>query len=378
MFVRASRSATPLVPLYLFPHFLIPLLFFAPSGPPPLLQKGLQELQQGQWQAARADLEAASRVDTSNPYIWSALAEVYAQMHDLPLAKSAAAQAEKTGKDNPMADHALALYYSHVGQFSRAAQLEERYAESSRADRAAKSRAAAWYLAAKNEEKSVGLAKDAAHSDKQAAFELTQLFLRQQQFTDAVAIVTAGLDSYPNDPQLELALAVARYGERRFEDAITIFLKVIETDPEIEQPYLFLGRMLDQAGPHLDEIIRDAETWCKKNPTNAQAQLVLAKALLAKDPRDARAVPLLRRAIELSGGDWEAHYQLGLQLANLREYVGARDELRLATKLDPSQAMPHYHLARVYDRLGDGPAAAEERSIHSKLMGTSTAPSSNP
>jgi hypothetical protein len=33
--------------------------------------------------------------------------------------------------------------------------------------------------------------------------------------------------------------------------------------------------------------------------------------------------------------------------------------------------MPHYHLARVYDRLGDGEQAAAERKLHEQLSNVS-------
>jgi hypothetical protein len=37
--------------------------------------------------------------------------------------------------------------------------------------------------------------------------------------------------------------------------------------------------------------------------------------------------------------------------------------------LDEKQAMPHYHLARVYDRLGNAEGAKAERELHEKLTG---------
>src|SRR5207253_1190698 len=96
-----------------------------------------------------------------------------------------------------------------------------------------------------------------------------------------------------------LALGVTRYGQRRFDEAITAFLKVIQLDPTVEQPYLFLGRILEQAGEHLPEITKAYEGWATRERQNAKAQLLLVKALLAQDHRSERAQALLQKSIAL-------------------------------------------------------------------------------
>jgi tetratricopeptide (TPR) repeat protein len=164
-------------------------------------------------------------------------------------------------------------------------------------------------------------------------------------------------------------LGVARYGQRRFEDAITAFLKVIAIDPQVDQPYVFLGKMLDQAGTHLPEITLAYEKWLAANPRNAMALMLLAKVRLASDSKDATAEGLLRKSILLDGKNWEAHYELGVLLEGKRDWAGAAASLKRSAELDGKQAMPHYHLARVYNRLGEGEKAKAERELHEKLTG---------
>jgi Flp pilus assembly protein TadD len=55
-------------------------------------------------------------------------------------------------------------------------------------------------------------------------------------------------------------------------------------------------------------------------------------------------------------------------LEGKRNWSGAAVELKRAAELDEKQAMPHYHLARVYDRLGEQDKAKEERAIHDRLQ----------
>ena len=208
---------------------------------------------------------------------------------------------------------------------------------------------------------------EADKGNPQIAFDWSQNLLQRSEFTEAVEVAQTVLRTYPQDAQMMLVLGVARYGQRRFDEAITVFLKVIETDRQIEQPYLFLGRMLDQTGEHLPAITQDYERWAASDPKNAKAQLLLAKALLTANAKDERAETLLRRAVALDPEDWESHYELGVWFSNVRKYNDAADELRRAVELGPKQPEPHYHLARVYDRLGQPERAKAERELHQSL-----------
>jgi len=267
-------------------------------------------LQQGQLTEARTALEEASREAPDNPYVWSSLAETYLRLEEPAKASTAAETAEKLAGKNQVIHQALGMFY----------------------------------------------------------FEYAQRLLRKQDFTQAANVLDGALRTHPKDPQLILALGVARYGQRRFDDAADRFLQVIQVDPTIEQPYIFLGRMLDQAGTHLDQITKAYGNWAVRNPQNAQAQMLLAKARLVNDPKDAEAETLLERSVSLDSSNWEAHYELGVLLAAKRDYRKAVTELSRASELDPKQPMPHYHLARVYDRLGEAELAKAEREAHQALI----------
>jgi tetratricopeptide (TPR) repeat protein len=274
-----------------------------------LLQRGLIALQHGQLSEARTDLEGASHADPGNPYVWTSLAQTYLRLDESGKAESAASKAEQLGGTNPVVVHALGIF----------------------------------------------------------SFEYAQMLLHREDFTKAANVLSAALQGNPGNAQLTLALGVARYGQRRFDDAIEEFLKVIQIDPSIDQSYAFLGRMLDQAGTRLPEITADYEAWAKSSPQNAKAQLLLAEALLTSDEHSQRAEELLRRSVALDPKSWQSHYQLGVLLANKHDYRAAAAELARSIELDPKQAVVHYHLARVYDRLGEVEQAKAEREIHRQL-----------
>jgi tetratricopeptide (TPR) repeat protein len=326
----------------LFLSLIFLLLSADPSQAASLLQQGLIALQHGQLTHAQDAFEEASKADPNNAYVWASLAETYLREKKPQKASTAAKTAEKVGSGNPVVCHALAMYYSESGQFARAFSLAQT------AEKQQSSPANRDLLA-------------------QTAFNYAQLLLRQQDFTRAADALSSAMQANPRSAQLTLALGVARYGQRRFEDSVVAFLKVIQIDPTIEQPYIFLGRMLDQAGAHLGQITNAYETWASRDPHSAKAQLLLAKALLVHDARNERAEGLLRRSIALNPNDWEVHYELGVLLANKHQYQQSAGELTRSIELDSQQPMPHYHLARVYDRLNQPERAKAERELHERL-----------
>ena len=385
--------------------FVLAFLLFAtdPKQAVPLIQRGLLDLQQGKLAEAQTTLEQAAKLDPGNPYVWTSLAETYWRLRQPKQAQEAARKAESAGNGNPVVAHALAMFYSKTGQFGRAAQLEEQFAASPGADAGARSRAANLYLNAGEAAKALPLAQEAARAHPSAtaedtlgrvlvaagqpgegikhlaeawrqgkpsaeiAFNYAQMLLHGQDFTGAAAVLEQALQANSKNAQLTLALGVARYGQRRFEDAIVAFLNTIAIDPRIEQPYVFLGRMLDQAGPHLAAIKKADEAWASANPKNAGAQLQLAKTMVASGGGPDQVESVLRRSITLDSHNWESHYELGLLLSKRRAYREAAEELTSSIKLNPKAPMPHYHLARVYDRLGQPDRAKEEREIHQRL-----------
>jgi Flp pilus assembly protein TadD len=390
-------------------YFLCFLLALADPGKAnSLLQQGLTALQQGRLQDARESLEQASTIDPGNPYAWTSLAQTYFRLKDPQRSLAAARSAEKVGSRDPIVCHALAMYYTDSGNFARAAQFEARFAESSKSDPDATARAAALYLNAGDNQNALSLARKSAlqqHSaanedllgraliasgqltegtlhfqdaarpapaDPRIAFDYSQALLRKQEFGGAADALGSALQAHPGDPQLVLAMGVARYGQRRFEECITLFLQVIKLDPKIEQPYTFLGQILDQAGPHLSEITEAYKAWLARKPRNATASLLLAKALVIGG-NDGEAEVLIRRSISIDNRRWDSHYELGLLEMKKHRYQQALAELIWSRNLAPGQPTPHYQLARVYDRLGQPEEAKAERAIHEKLSSSSMA-----
>ncbi|MGI8991004.1 MAG: tetratricopeptide repeat protein [Bryobacteraceae bacterium] len=304
---------------------------------------GLILLQQNQLAEAQATLSTAARLAPRNGRVWMGLAQTYWKLHEASNAKSAAEKAFQFASTDPVVLRGLAIYYSESKQAVKAAEMQARYAAANPRDPDALAAAASLYL------------------------EAVQPLLKSEKFSEAIEILRRAKSVMGENPQIDLALGVACYGLRRFDEAAAQFLSVIRAAPEIEQPYLFLGKMLDQIPDRLPEVMSRFVSFEKANPADYRGYLLHAKALEAQaiEPEAARA--LLERSIAMNVADASAHFELATLLERRKLLKEAAREFERAAALDPSDAATHYRLSRVYERLGDSEGAAAERERHAAL-----------
>jgi tetratricopeptide (TPR) repeat protein len=294
---------------------------------------GLIALNENNLPAAESHLEAASQLQPRNAQVWLALAQTYWKLHKLPAAEAAAAKAGALANDS-ITRQALLTYYKEAG----------------------------------NSAKSIELLRESIRRnpfDENEYFELAQIYLKLENFAAALETLDAGRKNFDKSAQLELATGVALYGLRRFPEAIDAFLKTIRLDSAVDQPYVFLGRMVDQAEDRLPKMIEVFSALAKAAPDHYMSNFLLGKALMLTDA--GRAEGLLRKSIAENDRYWESHFELGLILEQERKFEEAARELRRSIELNPGDPVPHYRLARIYDRLGKTDEARAERAVHAKL-----------
>lgn len=323
---------------------LAPLFLFAAAATfEDSFRAGLIALQRNDLKTAQTELAAASKLAPGNGRVWIALAQTYRKLNEFALANEAAAKAEQLGAKDAVVLTSLVIFYNEAGQTFRAAEVQARYAQLLPNDAAARERAETLY------------------------FEAAQPLLQQGKFSETIPILTSATKAIPDSAQLQLALGVACYGLRRFDDAAAAFLKTIALAPEIPQPYLFLGKFLDQVPARLPEITKHFLAFQKANPDAFAGYYLHAKALNAQSVEPETAMILLRKAAAINDQDAAVHFELGSVLDRLRQFTEAASEFERASSLDPNDAATHYRLSRVYDRLGKPEAALAERTKHAAL-----------
>jgi tetratricopeptide (TPR) repeat protein len=194
-----------------------------------------------------------------------------------------------------------------------------------------------------------------------------------QDFDGSLETIAQGEKIFSKSPQLELLRGIAYYGQRRFPEAVDAFLRSAELGPTLEQPHAFLGRILSHAHGRLDRVTARFAAFAAVTPESFLSQYLYAAALLegmgpAVQPEVAgKAEELLRRSIERKGDFADSHFELGVLLAKKRDFEGAEKHLERSAALNPKSSKTHYHLSRVYTRLGKNEQAEAERALHEKL-----------
>ncbi len=296
----------------------------------------------GNLRQAHTDLEAAERQTPDSPQVCLALTELYA----------------RSGEENrraASAQHCIALAHRLDG-WEKQATLRSYLGKVYLAN-------AEWQEALVHDREAIRLDP----YEESYRFDFAQVLLGHERFAEAAAALEEACRTFDKSAQLELALGVAYYGQRRFPEAITAFLRTMDLAPDVVQPYVFVGRMLDQAGERLPEIVERYRAFDQANPTSYLGGLLLAKALGANSQSSNDQEVLLRRSIALNDANWENHYELGVRLEMRRDFAAAAQEFEKSIQRNSGIAASHYHLARVYDRLGRPDAAAREWEEHRKL-----------
>jgi tetratricopeptide (TPR) repeat protein len=290
------------------------------------------------------NLGAAAKLAPGNGRVWIALAQTFWKLKENGKADEAAAKAAALAPADPLVLTSLTIYYTEAGETLKAAEAQARYSALMPEDATAREKAESLY------------------------FQAVQPLLQHQKFGDVITILTRTNGQFKNSAQLQLALGVACYGLRRFDDAAGAFLRTIAIAPEIDQPYLFLGKFLGQIPGRLPEVTKQFVAYETANPASAVGYLLHAKALNAQSIEPETARQLLERSISTNDRDPSAHLELGIVLDRTQHYAEAARELERAAELDPSEPATHYRLSRVYDRLGKADAARVERERHAKLV----------
>jgi Flp pilus assembly protein TadD len=272
-----------------------------------------------------------------------ALSEAYWRQHKDAQAEEAATKAAALAPDDSAVLQSLAIYYSGTDQTLKAARFAAKYAAR------------------------VPQNGDAFERAIELYFDTARPLLDARNFSEAAGILEEAVVALPKSAQLEMTLGVAYYGLRRFDDAADAFLNTIEITPDTEQPYTFLGKMLDRIPSRLPRVTQRFAEYEAAHPTSATAWLLHAKALDVQSVEPEVALRLLEKSIALNPSDAAAHFEAGTVLDRLQRFADAAVEFEKAIVITPAEPAFHDRLARDYDRSGRHEAAAAEREKQLQL-----------
>jgi tetratricopeptide (TPR) repeat protein len=306
--------------------------------------------------------------------VWVLLAQARFGAGLKDAALEAAVKAEAGGKENPDVLHGLAFVYAEFGKdYAKAAALESQYARARKSDTAAWGRVASLYVKAGMTENALEPATQMFLASRTPGTAVEELYFRvaqerllKQDFEGAVVTLNKGRELLKDSAQLELALAVALYGQRKFGEAVERFLRTMEIAPDVEQSYVFVGKILEHAGGRMPELVARFRSYQQRHPDSHLGYYLAAKAIVTQGGDAQQALDLAQQAIAKKDNDPDALFLAGTLLEVRGELAEAALALERSAALR-SDAPTHYRLARVYLKLGRKQDAARERALYEKL-----------
>jgi len=170
---------------------------------------------------------------------------------------------------------------------------------------------------------------------------------------------------FPGSARMLLGLGVADYSRGLYAQAIDALCKAVDLSPGQPQAYFFLAQAYSTSPARTDNVLKRVGNYASTHPGNAPAQyyyaLCLWRSRTEQNPVDAQRVEqLLRSATTLDSSLAEAHFELGVVLADQGGTQQAASEFERAAALEPQWAEAHYRLGQVYRQAGESDKAQNE------------------
>jgi len=162
------------------------------------------------------------------------------------------------------------------------------------------------------------------------------------------------------NPQFDKAyynkgLALGNLG--RCEEAIEMFDKTIEINPQDAKAYYNKGVILGKLGRH-EEAIEMFDNAIEIDPQNVSAYLNKGSAL-GDLGRQEEAIAIYDKAIEINPQDADVYYNKGVALGDLGRYKEAIEMFDKAIEIDPLDAGAYYNKGVALTKMGHDKEAAE-------------------
>jgi len=169
----------------------------------------------------------------------------------------------------------------------------------------------------------------------------------------------------PDSAATHVLSAQALDGLSRPEEAILELKAALAQSPAEPNAHFGIG-FIYWTQQKDDDAEREFRLELDHDPANAQAWAWLADVLIRRNDFE-KARPLIDKALSIDPRVRIAHLDLGICLAQDKQYDRAIEELKEAIRLDDAKTDAHFRLARVYKEAGKPAESAAELDIVRRL-----------
>ena len=170
---------------------------------------------------------------------------------------------------------------------------------------------------------------------------------------------------FPNSAQLGKLNAEALEAQKRWNESIEAYRKILAQDPKVPGIHFRIASILldiSTTPETLAEAKKELQAELEIDPNSAAAVFVLGEVARRSGSWD-EAIQLFSRASQLDVGFLEAYLALGMSYNAAGRYAEAVAPLERYTKALPDDPAGHYQLAVAYSRTGNKEGADRELKL---------------
>lgn len=206
-----------------------------------------------------------------------------------------------------------------------------------------------------------------ANGAESTAFHRASALLLGGDYAQAANAFQQGASEFHGSARMLLGLGVADYSRGLYAQAIDALCKAVDLSPGQPQAYFFLAQAYSASPAKTEDVLKRVASYASSHPGSATAQYYCALCLwrsrrtsgqTSADPKQVER--LLSSAVSLDPALAEAHFELGVVLADQGQAQRAASEFGSAVALDPQWAEAHYRLGQVYRQSGESDKARSE------------------
>jgi tetratricopeptide (TPR) repeat protein len=179
---------------------------------------------------------------------------------------------------------------------------------------------------------------------------LGEIAMSRADYAGAYEHFQKALELDPGDTRARFMGAVALTRLGRFDEALTAFQTVGQTDKEFPGLAVERGRLFEESGRNA-EALTEYEAALKQTPDDPEVQIRVGCARMIA-AQTVSAQELLEKAAKARPRSAEANYCLGRALFDQERHIDAMVRLERAVNIDPTRAIYHLYVGWVAVELG--------------------------
>ena len=200
-------------------------------------------------------------------------------------------------------------------------------------------------------------------------YTLVVELMRHWTWDEAYKIAVFGALRYPQSTHFVVAEGISQYGNQHYPEAVVVFTKLLEKDPDNALYADLLGRSCSAIAEGASAQCNGLDEFAHHHPENAQAATYAAASLLHRPEAQQDQVEvkrLLDQAIAANPRLPDAWFQLAVLTQLQLQWQESVPMLQKAIELRPTYPEAHYRLSRAYAHLGQREEAKQEIVLQQK------------